>query len=228
MREIIKKIITSLLCVMWFSTKTLAIGNMPKKEKLFDQIINRNIQKRKFMQKIYEGQTSLKKDVKMPIYKNSRIFNMKLDNPSWVTGFADGEACFSVSFNRREKFSTGLEVRPSFSIGQKASSLEALKNVQNYFDCGSIRYSTRDGCYKYEVRCLDDITKKILPHFEKYPLKTQKQNDFEIFSNICKDMKQNKHLNPNGIKKILKDAYTMNPAGKRKYSYEDLIKFVKD
>ena len=224
----LKNFFLSFILAMSFSTKALAFGNMPKKENSIDQIISRNIEKRKFLSKMRKYPASFKKDVKMPIFKNLRIFNMQLDNPSWITGFADGEGCFSVSFSKREKFSTGIEARPSFSIGQKSSSLEALKNVANFFDCGSIRYSKRDGCYKYEVRSLDDITKKILPHFEKYPLKTQKKNDFESFSKICKDIKQNKHLNSDGMKEIIKDAYTMNPAGKKKYASEELIKNVKE
>lgn len=47
---------------------------------------------------------------------------MELLNPFWVTGFVDGEGCFSIHFVENKKFKLGLEVRPSFSIGQSKKS----------------------------------------------------------------------------------------------------------
>jgi hypothetical protein len=217
-----KKFLLSLLLAMSFSPKVKAFENNPKKEEFVNQMINKRLNKMR--------KAPTKKEVILEISKakNPKFLSMQLHNPSWVTGFVDGEGCFSVSFNKREKLARGIEVRPSFGIGQKEASLESLQNVQNFFGCGSIRYSNRDGCYKYEVRSLNDITEKIIPHFDKYPLKTQKKKDFEIFTIICKDMLQSKHLSVLGIKQIIKNAYTMNPAGTRKYSYEELIQSVKD
>lgn len=153
---------------------------------------------------------------------------IKTDQSEWIREFTDGEGCFAVSFNKREKLTTKVEARPSFSISQKSHSLKALENVKNFFNCGAICYSARDDCYKYEVRNLTEIVKKIIPHFEKYPLETAKNLDFKIFATICKDMNQGKHLNASGMKKIIKESYTMNSSGKRKYSCEEITKHVKD
>ncbi|PJA87737.1 MAG: endonuclease, partial [Candidatus Moranbacteria bacterium CG_4_9_14_3_um_filter_40_7] len=80
-----------------------------------------------------------------------------MDFASYVSGFIDGEGCFSVSFNFREKLKTKIEVRPSFSIGQNMRSLEILKMIQKFFDCGSIRFCKNDQCYKYETRNIGDL-----------------------------------------------------------------------
>ena len=67
-----------------------------------------------------------------------------MEFPSYVTGFVDGEGCFSVSFNWRAKLNTGIEIRPSFSISQNVRSLTILRELYQFFKCGGIRYSRRD------------------------------------------------------------------------------------
>lgn len=152
----------------------------------------------------------------------------KADYPGWITGFTDGEGCFSVSFTKREKSNVGVEVRPSFSIGQKASSEKSLRDIKDYFNCGAIRYSSKDGLFKYEVRNLTDLVDKIIPFFEKYQLETNKKNDFKTFAEVCKSMKQGHHLNRKGVEEIIDKSFKMNVSGKRKNTYEELILHIKN
>ena len=77
---------------------------------------------------------------------------------------------------------------------------------------------------KYEVRNLSNLCDIIIPHFEKYPLLTQKESDFNNFKNICLMMRSNQHRNEQGLKKIIDLACDMNPSGTRKTSKESLIK----
>lgn len=147
-------------------------------------------------------------------------------NPWYITGIVDGEGSFLVSFSRRDKLSVGVEVRPSFTVSQNKRSLSILEELRSYFDCGGIRFDSHDQTYKYEVRSLDDLKKKILPHFDKYPLRTSKKNDFEIFKEICRAMKANLHLSAEGIKEIIASAYTMNNIGARRYLKTDLLNIV--
>lgn len=146
-----------------------------------------------------------------------------MDFASYVTGFIDGEGCFSVSFNLREKLKTKIEVRPSFAIGQNKRSLEILKKIRQFFNCGNIRFSKSDQCFKYEVRNIDELRKLIIPHFRKFPLMTVKKADFEIFSKICDRVAQTKHRNPEHLKEIIQMAFKMNCSGKRKYKEAELL-----
>jgi hypothetical protein len=145
---------------------------------------------------------------------------------SYISGFTDGEGSFSVSFSVRSKFKTNLEVRPSFSISQHKRNLKILKDVRDYFGVGGIRFSRRDQNYKYEVRSVSDIKKIIIPHFEKYPLKTSKLKDFQIFSEIVDMILSNLHLNNKFLADIVCKAYRMNKSGKRKYKRAFLLKLI--
>lgn len=149
-----------------------------------------------------------------------------MDFASYISGFIDGEGCFSVSFNFREKLKTKIEVRPSFAIGQNSKSLEILKKIQQFFDCGNIRYSKKDNCYKYEVRNIDELRRKIIPHFKNFPLMTNKKADFEIFSKICEKIARMKHRNVESLKDIIKLAFKMNSSGKRKYKEVELLRVL--
>jgi hypothetical protein len=142
----------------------------------------------------------------------------------YISGFIDGEGCFSVSFNLRSKLKTGIEVRPSFSVSQNKRSLRLIEQLQKYFHCGGIRFDKYDQTYKYEVRSIHDLIKKIIPHFEKYPLKTSKAGDFECFREICQKIYENQHLSFQYLPGIIEKAYQMNDAGKRKYTQAFLLK----
>jgi hypothetical protein len=144
----------------------------------------------------------------------------------YVTGFVDGEGCFSVSFTERAKLKTGIEVRPSFAIGQNRRSLPVLERIHAYFGCGAIRFSRYDQTYKYEVRSLKDLRERIIPHFQEYPLQTSKLQDFATFSWICDEIAASRHLNKDHLASIIDRAYTMNETGKRKYTKEQLLKMI--
>lgn len=144
----------------------------------------------------------------------------------YITGFVDGEGCFSISFSKRAKMKTGIEIRPSFSIGQNRKNLEVLQMIKNYFGCGAIRFSKFDQSYKYDVRSIKDLKTKIIPHFKKYPLITSKKEDFQKFEYICDLIYSSKHLNKDYLKEIIKIAYSMNESGKRKYKYDDLLRML--
>jgi hypothetical protein len=62
----------------------------------------------------------------------------------------------------------------------------------------------------YQVRNLSEITKTIIPHFEKYPLITQKQSDFLLFKEIVKLMDKGEHLTIDGLVKIVNLKASLN------------------
>ena len=64
---------------------------------------------------------------------------MTVDLPSYISGYVDGEGCFTVSISPRRTLSVGWEVRPSLSVSQNGDRAEVLHAIQAYFGCGSIR-----------------------------------------------------------------------------------------
>ena len=148
----------------------------------------------------------------------------------YVSGFVDGEGCFSVSFRKVSRMTFGVEVRPSFSIGQNktAKNHKLLKRIRDLLKVGAIRSdSKRKGFYKYETRSLDGIRKNIIPFFKKHPLYTQKSEDFESFCKICSLMAAKQHLNMKGLTDIIDIAEEMNSSGKRRVLLSDIRALLK-
>ncbi len=153
---------------------------------------------------------------------------------NWLTGFIDGEGCFSVSFTKRQKLSFGVEVRPSFSVAQSDKRIpiqkrkKVLEIIKQYFRCGNLRTDRSTGMVIYETRNVTDIATKILPHFDIYPLLTVKNEDFESFKKIIILMRANQHVNKQGLQIIIDTAFKMNPSGKRKNTKETLLKIIEN
>ncbi len=146
---------------------------------------------------------------------------------NYISGYVDGEGCFSVSFSRREKLRIGWEVKPSFCVGQNYDRREVLDLMHEYFGCGHIRRDWSDRTLKYEVRKSEDLLKKVIPHFETFPLKSAKQQDFLRFAEICRQMQNAEHKEVCGLRAILKSAYKMNGSGKRKLTLSAILKTLR-
>jgi LAGLIDADG endonuclease len=136
---------------------------------------------------------------------------------AYISGYVDGEGCFTVSISPRAKLLVGWEVRPSFSVSQNGDRAEVLHVLQAYFGCGSIRPDRSDRTVKWETRRLEDILGHVIPHFESFPLMSGKQLDFERFASVCRLMAAGAHRRRAGLIEIVELARVMNPSGKRRY-----------
>ena len=133
----------------------------------------------------------------------------------WISGFVDGEGCFTVSIIKNSTTKHGKQIFPEFVITQSGKSLDSLKEIQNFFGCGSIvlnkRYDNHhEDLYKFCVRSVSELSIKIIPFFEEFKLRTSKKNDFIIFCKIVNMMYKKKHLSENGFRNILVLAGKMN------------------
>jgi len=147
-------------------------------------------------------------------------------HPWFISGLVAGEGCFSVSFTLHERLNVGIETRPSFSISLNRRDLALIQQVQTFFQCGAIRYSRSDRTYKYEVRSVQDLVSKVLPHFVQYPLQGSKSEDFAKFDEICQGIRANHHLSKKYLPGIIEKAYSMNPSGKRKHEKSELLRIL--
>ena len=145
-------------------------------------------------------------------------------DPWYVTGLVEGEGCFTISFSFRKKLKLGVESRPSFSLSLNQRDLDLLKQIHAFFGCGAIRYSRADRTYKYESRSVQDLTRRIIPHFEQYPLHGGKHGDFCRFASVCRKIRASEHLNRATLIEIIESAYQMNPSGKRRHEKESLLR----
>ncbi len=138
----------------------------------------------------------------------------------WITGFTDGEGCFSVAIITNKTTRFGKQIFPEFVVTQGAKSLPALQKIKEFFGCGNIfinkRYDNHnEHLYRYCVRSLKELDEKIIPFFEEFSLLTYKQNDFEIFCDVVRTMVRKEHFTEIGYERIVKLASTMNRQKRR-------------
>ena len=147
---------------------------------------------------------------------------------AYISGYVDGEGCFTVSIAPRATLLLGWEVRPGFSVSQNGDRAEVLHAIQSYFGCGSIRPDRSDKTLKWETRRLEDILDRVVPHFERFPLLSGKRYDFERFASICRLMAGGAHLRRDGLGEIVELASGMNPSGRRRYDAEAVLAALRD
>jgi hypothetical protein len=142
---------------------------------------------------------------------------------AYVSGYVDGEGCFTVSIAPRATLLVGWEVRPGFSVSQNGDRAEVLHAIREYFGCGSIRPDRSDQTLKWETRRLEEILGRIVPHFERYPLLSSKRYDFDRFASVCRWMAAGAHLRRDGLAEIVELVRRMNSSGRRRYSAEAIL-----
>ena len=138
----------------------------------------------------------------------------KIDNkldPNWVTGFVDGEGCFHISLAKNKNRKREWHVQACFQIGLHLKDKDLLLQIKTFFgEIGTILVDKDRVFVTYSVRSLNEIVKIIIPHFEKYPLITQKQSDFIIWKMIVGLMSKGKHLNEDGLIQIINLKASLN------------------
>lgn len=129
--------------------------------------------------------------------------------PWFITGFVDGEGSFIIRIRKKANYRTGFLVEPLFSIAIHKKDLMILQEIQAYFGVGSIR-NEGNSLVKFRVESVKEIVNYILPHFEKYPLITQKLADYLLFKDVVKMMINKEHLTKEGLKKIVSIKAVIN------------------
>lgn len=87
-----------------------------------------------------------------------------------------------------------------------------MKEIQRYFGgVGKIDKAGKDrDSFSYIISSRKLITTVILPHFDLYPLITQKKADYELFKRIIDIMNNQEHLTDLGLQKIINLRASLN------------------
>ncbi len=131
----------------------------------------------------------------------NKINNTNSLHPNWITGFTDAEGCFSIFFTKSKKSKNWLEYTACFQIMLHIKDKDLLLKIKSFFnEVGYINHN--NNIVIYRVYKLKDIIGVIIPHFNNYPLITQKQSDFIIFKEIVSLMFSSKKLDEKIVNKI--------------------------
>lgn len=127
-------------------------------------------------------------------------------NPHYIVGFVDGEGCFSISLNKNDDRLP--EVRLIFEIELREDDEPILREIREVLNCGNIyrlnyeRYAKWRPHVKLKVSNFTDISTKIIPFFQRYPLQAKKRRQFEQFCQVAELVKAKRHLTLEGIEQI--------------------------
>ena len=124
-----------------------------------------------------------------------------IPDPFWLSGFAEGEACFYISTYKSLKSKLGYAVQLVFKITQHNRDNELLKGISEYFACGRIE-NRKTNASDFTVNSFKSFEEKIIPFFIKYPLQGSKLLNFQDFKEVVEIMKEKGHLNEKGLQKI--------------------------
>jgi hypothetical protein len=136
----------------------------------------------------------------------------------FLAGFIEGEGALSVGIKAHPTCRSRYYVDPGFYLYQHESGRRILELAERTFGSGRIyRKSGSPRVLVYEVSSTLALRESVIPFYERYVVPFScKGQTFERFREIIEMMSRKEHLRPEGLARIVRLAYEMNPAGKGK------------
>ena len=106
----------------------------------------------------------------------------------YISGYVDGEGCFAIAVNRNPTCRSGFQLVPEFHVSQNGERAQVLALIRARFGgSGYIKPNgKKDRALVYVVRRRRDLLQHVIPFFERSPLVSSKQQDFETFAEIVR------------------------------------------
>jgi LAGLIDADG endonuclease len=144
----------------------------------------------------------------------------------YISGYVDGEGCFAVAVNRNPSCRSGYQLVPELHVSQNGDRAQVLELIRDRFGgCGYIKPNGRaDRVLVYVVRRRRDLMERVIPFFERSPLLSTKQQEFEKFAEIVRAMASGRHRTSEGFASLLDIALSMNGGGRfRRVRWRNVI-----
>lgn len=136
----------------------------------------------------------------------------------FLGGFIEGEGTLVVSMKYHQASKFGVLVDPEFFLYQHQSGRPLLELAQQTLGTGKIfAQHGNPQVLVYGVVSRRSLVEKVVPFFERYVVPfSSKREAFEGFKEILQRMDHKEHQTPEGLCRIVRIAYTMNPNSKGK------------
>ena len=105
-----------------------------------------------------------------------------------------------IKISKSDSHVVGSQVQLRFQITQQSRDKFIMEKLVSYLGCGYI--SCRGDIIDFQVVKFIDITDKIIPFFEKYPIIGVKLDNYLDFCKAAKLINGKKHLTVKGLEKI--------------------------
>ena len=134
-----------------------------------------------------------------------------VETGNYLAGFADGEGCFYVGVHPTSNVTLGWQVIPEFHVSQNGERISVLQLFVEALGCGTIKRnasaSSRDKTFVLVVKRHTDLYEKVIPFFERFPLRSEKQQEFLKFAQVVAMMHRKEHLTRHGLRRISELAF---------------------
>jgi len=149
----------------------------------------------------------------------------------FLGGFFEGEASLyaSIKYNKTARF--GFYVDPEFAVYQHTSGLQLLQRAKMLFQTGHIyRKPGSETVWNYVVYNRRTLSEKVIPFYEKYVFPfSAKRETYISFKELVTRLDKKEHFTKEGMREIVKLAYSMNPFSKgkeRKKSLQEILNLL--
>jgi len=128
-------------------------------------------------------------------YSNSHylLTFLKL-NPFWLSGFTNGEGCFTASLILDKRSMWGLLPQCEFNITQSMHDLILLEPINLFFNNSGGVYPRQNNVGTVSFRKISVLKDTIIPFFIKYPFIGRKSKEFERWIELVNLLYLKKHL----------------------------------
>lgn len=137
----------------------------------------------------------------------SNIDDLKVD-PWFITGFTDGEGCFTCSVLKSSSYKFGWEIQLNFQIKLHVRDYPILLRIQHSLGVIGTVASHLSSC-TLRVRKISELI-ELVKFFYKYPLISYKRGEYLLFKQILYIIQLKEHLTLQGIQKIINIRATLN------------------
>ena len=135
------------------------------------------------------------------------VINQSIKDPNWLAGFAAGEGSFLCTIFK-SKTKLGEAVKLCFKLTQHSRDEQLMKSLVEYLGCGNVyRYKE---VVEFKITKFDDLNDKVIPFFQRIPLKGIKLLDYLYFVKIMELMKKKGHITASTLDQISKIKAGMN------------------
>lgn len=139
---------------------------------------------------------------------------------SFLSGFALGEGSFMIVCRRRGDYRRGFKLSAAFNVSQ--TDRAPLDLFRETLGCGSMRRAGNGGWY-WEVNRLPDLSDRIVPFFERFPLVGTKAEDFRLWSSAIALLRGGCQADRD-YHQVLALRERMNRGGKRGHRMDGILR----
>ena len=141
------------------------------------------------------------------VKSSSNTHSSTLD-PSFFTGFVQGNGCFHIGLHADKKAKRQITIKPTFYVTQPNTPDKKISPIlrlsRDLLQTGYYVEDKKTNCTSLCVNTLKQLKNHVLPHFDKYHLSSRKKELYLLFESIVNKMVKKEHHTEKGFIELLK------------------------